>query len=417
MALRFHRPVYVVGGAVTPFLGKGHPDFVHPKHADFGKRVNPDIKEYIKRSVGDALEATKTPAEAVEQLWIGNFCGELFNQQGHLGSAFGAAHPALVGKPGIRTEGACASGGLAFYGAVQAILAGADITLAAGVEVQTTVSPRQGGDFLARASDYHRQRKLDDFTFPALFARRTKAYLEAFPNASHRDIAEVAAKAYRAGNKNPKAHMHHTELTADDVEKSICFLGNEELKPYLRVSECSQVSDGGAAVVIVSEEGLKKLGVPKSEAIQIRGLGVGCGDLWKDQELHRFETMEAVANRVYHATGWTPKDVEVAELHDCFAVAEILSSEAVGLAAPGEGAKLAISGASAPDGRIPINAGGGLVSFGHPVGATGVKQVFEIWSQITGCSPYGAKSVRRGITCNMGGEDKTVVFGAYEAAA
>lgn len=351
------RPVYVIGGSVTKFIGAGHPDFIDKKHPDFEKKQNPNLKDYLRMSVGDALKNTKTDASLIEHSYVGNFCGELFNNQGHLGAGLAVADPAFIGKPSMRVEAACASGGLAFYSAVQSILAGSDVALAAGVEVQTTAKPRVGGDYLARAADYDRQRGIDDFTFPAIFANRKKEYLAHFKDATSRDIAAVAAKAYAAGNRNPKAHMQKRKLSVDDVENSVAFLGNESLKEFCKVGECSQVSDGGAAVIVVSEEGAKRLGVPRDQMIKVVSLGLGTGDLWTDANPWEFATARGVADKVYHAAGWKPTDIEVAEVHDCFAVAEVLVSEAIGLAKPGEGGKLAVEGISAPDGKVPINAG------------------------------------------------------------
>jgi acetyl-CoA acyltransferase len=179
-----HRRAFVLGGRTTPFIGKGSPDFIWKKHPDFGTRENPTLEELLTAAVRGALEETGVAAADVDKAWVGNFVGELFSNQGHLGAALVGAHPDLLYKPVMRVEGACASGGLAFASAVESIRAGSDITLVAGVEVQTTASARVGGDYLARASHYKRQRGLDDFTFPALFARRTKHYREAWGTTS-----------------------------------------------------------------------------------------------------------------------------------------------------------------------------------------------------------------------------------------
>ena len=146
------------------------------------------------------------PAAKIEKAWIGNFVGSLFNQQAHLGAALVGADDGLRFVPSMRVEGACASGGLAFASAFEAIQAGVDITLVAGAEVQTTASAREGGDYLARAADYKRQRPLDDFTFPAIFAQRLQAYTKKY-NVDPKDITRVALKAYANANKNPLAHM------------------------------------------------------------------------------------------------------------------------------------------------------------------------------------------------------------------
>lgn len=408
------RRAYVLGGHLTPFVGKKHPDFVWEKHPDFGKRTNPTLEETIVAAVRGALDATGVPATAVEKAWIGNFAGELFSSQGHLGAAVAGSHPDLVGKPAMRVEGACASGGLAFASAIESIRAGTDVALVVGAEIQTTASPRTGGDYLARAAHYARQRGIDDFTFPALFARRCReAYTTGF--CTEDDTALVSVKAYANANLNPLAHMRTVKMPFEVArtanERNPAFLGNEELKPYLKISDCSQVSDGGAALVVVSEEGLAKLGRTKDDAVAVLGVGVATGNLFEDGDLLGMPTTATAARRAYAEAGLAPTDVHVGEVHDCFAITEILIYEALGFAPRGQGAALVREGRTALDGDLPVNTGGGLIGFGHPVGATGVKQILEVVRQLRGSAgAYQAKrAMRTGITANMGGDDKTSV--------
>ena len=151
MAVSTRRRAFILGGHISKFIGSRHPDFIWKKHPDFGKKENPTLEDYIDEAVNGALSATGTPAEAVEKAWIGNFAGELFSSQGHLGAAVVGSNKGLQHKPCMRVEGACASGGLAFASALDAIRGGTDVALVVGAEVQTTVSARQGGEFLARA--------------------------------------------------------------------------------------------------------------------------------------------------------------------------------------------------------------------------------------------------------------------------
>lgn len=412
------RRVFVVGGHVTPFLGKKHPDFIWKGHPDFGSRENPTLEEYVRAAVNGALDATGTPATLVDKAWVGNFVGELFSSQGHLGAAVVGAHPDLLHKPVMRVEGACASGGLAFASAVDAIRAGSDITLVVGVEVQTTASARQGGDYLARASHYARERSIDDFTFPALFAARVKACREAY-GLSDEDLGRVAVKAYGNANKNPLAHMKAVRMdlatAASTGERNPAFLSNAELQPFMRMSDCSQVSDGAAGMIVVSEEGLRKLGKTEADAIELVGLAHATGNLWVDGDPLVLETTRTAAQRAYAQAGILPGDVQVAEVHDCFTVTELLMLEALGWADTGGGAALVREGRTDIGGDIPVNTGGGLVGFGHPVGATGVKQVLEIFRQMKGqCEAYQMPTLPSiGLTANMGGNDKTVVVGVY----
>ena len=319
----------------------------------------------------------------------------------------------------MRVEGACASGGLAFTSAVDSIQAGTDIAMVVGAEVQTSASARVGGDYLARASHYARQRGIDDFTFPAIFAKRIKACQENL-GITPEDLGKVSAKAYANANKNPKAHMTAVKMDKETAsgtsDKNPCFLGNEELNPYLRLSDCSQVSDGGAALILVSEEGLEKLGKSPSDAIELVGIGHATGNLYEDSDPLKLDTTEAAAKRAYEMSGLSSSDMNVAEVHDCFTITEILMMEALGFAKQGEGKQLVRDGSLEIDGRIPCNTGGGLVGFGHPVGATGVKQILEIYRQMKGqCGDYQmSKTPTHGITANMGGDDKTSVVGVFK---
>jgi len=412
------RRVFIVGGANTTFIGKGHPDFIWKRHPDFGVRENPTLRELLTQAVTDASENTKVALERVDKAYVGNFVGELFVNQGHLGAALAGVHPALELKPSMRVEGACASGGLAMMAGVDSIKAGSDVVLVAGVEVQTTASARVGGDYLARAADYSRQRGIDDFTFPALFARRTKHYREAF-GVSEEDIGRMAVKAYGNANRNPKAHMRAKTMTMETARAAgngnPAFLTNEEFGPYMKVSDCSQVSDGASAMFLVSADGLKALGIPESDAIELIGAGHAVSSLYEDGDLTALTTTAAAAGRAYAAAGVKADEIQVAEVHDCFTVTELMMYEALGFAEAGQGAALGRDGATEIDGSLPVNTGGGLVGFGHPVGATGVKQVVEIWNQMKGRSgDYQISTPPKvGLTANMGGDDKTSVVGIY----
>jgi acetyl-CoA acyltransferase len=412
------RRVFIIGGAHTPYIGKGHPDFIWKNHPDFGKRENPSLEDLLAKAVLDAFAATGADPEQIERGYVGNFVGELFSKQGHLGAALAGSHPALANKPMTRTEGACASGGLALACAVDAIRAGADSILVAGAEMQTSESARVGADYLARAADYKRQRSIDDFTFPALFGRRSKFYQERF-GVTGEDIGRAAVKAYANANKNPLAHMRARKMdlatAAASSEKNPCFLQNAEYAPYIRMSDCSQVSDGASALILVSEAGLRAMGKRESDAIEILALGQSVSSLFVDGDPTELSTVKHAAQKAYAATGLNPGSVNLAEVHDCFTVTELMMYEALGFADPGQGAALLRDGVTEIGGRLPVNTGGGLVGFGHPVGATGVKQPLEIFRQMKGlCGGYQVPNQPKvGMTANMGGDDRTVVVGLY----
>ena len=412
------RSVYVAGGAITPFIGKFHPDFIWKGHPDFGKRDNPNIEELIHTVARGTLADCGVDGELVDRGVIGNFVGECFVNQGHLGAMLAAADPGFYGKPFHRVEGACASGGLAIYSGIEAINSGADLVLVAGAEVQTTRNAKDGADYLARASHYANEREIDPFTFPCMFARRTKAYMEKF-GGKLEDLAPVVAKAYANANRNPNAHMRAVTMTAEQAARpsdaNPTFLTNPEYKDWLKVSDCSQVSDGACAILLASEEGLAKLGKGAERAIELISYGVGAGPLGDVDDYTKMGITQSAANQAYLSAGWNATDPQVAEVHDCFSITEVLLTEALGFCAPGEGIGFAADGNTQIDGKIPVNTGGGLMAFGHPVGATGVKQAYEIFRQMNQlCGDYQMPNVpERGIAANMGGDDRTCVVTCY----
>jgi len=414
------RSVYVVGGDHTPFLGKHHPDFIWKGHPDFGVKKNPTIEELLHRAALGALQKASVPPEAVQRGFVGNFTAEIFVQQGHLNSLLAAAHPAFALKPFARLEGACASGGLALLAGIDAVAAGYDVVLVTGVEVQTTLSAKDGADALARAAHYPTERKLDPFTFPCLFARRMRAYCEKYDMTPQR-IAPVVVKAYDNASRNPYAHMRAYKMTLEQArtasDANPHFLENPQYKEWIKVSDCSQVSDGASAAVLMSERGLSMYAKRREEAVEIAAYGQATAPLGGERDFTALTTTAAAGREAYRDAGIGPGDIGVAEVHDCFSIAEIQMYEALGFAGPGKGLGLVEDGTVKLDGRLPVNTGGGLMAFGHPVGATGVKQAVEIYRQIKGLAgDYQMASVPSiGLAANMGGDDRTAVVTVYRA--
>lgn len=412
------RRVFVAGGAITPFIGKFHPDFIWKGHPDFGKRENPSIEELIHRVARETLQSTGIDGEAIDRGVVGNFVGECFVNQGHLGAMLAAADAGFTHKPFHRVEGACASGGLAIFSGIEAIAAGADLVLVVGVEVQSTRNAKDGADFLARAAHYANEREIDPFTFPCMFARRTKAYLEKF-GGQLEDLAPIVVKAYGNANRNPNAHMRSVTMSMEQAARSSdanpTFITNPDYKDWLKVSDCSQVSDGACAVLLASERGLAKIGSEEGGAVELVGYGVAAGPLGAVEDLTNMDVTQAAANEAYLSVGWNATDIQIAEVHDCFSITEVLLTEALGFCLEGQGIEFAAVGSTAIDGSIPVNTGGGLMAFGHPVGATGVKQAFEIFRQMNGlCGDYQILTPPvRGIAANMGGDDRTSVVTLY----
>lgn len=416
------RPVYLAAQAITPFIGKGSPHFIAEGHADFGVKENPTLEDHIITVVRQLLHDNHLDPSLIQRGYIGNFAGELFSKQGFLGAMLARADARLAGIGCARVEAACASGGVGIVNAIEGIQAGLDVVLVVGAEVQTTVRAREGADYLARAAHYATERSIDDFTFPALLTRRTRAYKDTY-GLTDRDLAHFAVKAYANANRNPLAHMHTVKMTLEQAatasDKNPNFLKNPELKPHLKMSDCSQVSDGAAAIIIASEEGLRKLGRPQEACIQLKSYGFCTNPLGEVKDLLRLDTAAAATAEAMRDAAITPQDIQVAEVHDCFTIAELMMYEAIGLAEPGKGVDLVLSGRTSLEGDIPVNPGGGLVGFGHPVGATGVKQAAEIYRQMKGlCGDYQIqRELHTGLTANMGGDDRTVVSLVLENVA
>lgn len=412
------RDTYIAAVSLTPFLGKGHPDFIWKGHADFGKRENPDLEGFLSLALRGLFEQGFDPS-LVTRGYLGNFAGELFNQQGHLGALVSRVMPELGGVGIGRSEAACASGGVALMSAAEAVSAGHDVVLVAGAECQTTVKARDGAEYLARAAHFASERSIDEFTFPALFARRAKAYHEAH-GMPYSDLAYFTAKAMDNARKNPLAHMVANNWTleraAGSGDANAHFLANAELKESLKMSDCSQVTDGGAALLLVSEEGLKKLGVDRSKAIKLRSYHLASNALGQVKDLLKMDSAAQAFEATFADAGVGVDDLGVAEVHDCFTIAELLMMEAMGVEKPGQGAEAVKSGKTLLTGKLPVNTGGGLVGFGHPVGATGVKQAAEIFRQMKGqCGDYQiANQPSLGVMANMGGDDRTCFVGLFE---
>ena len=407
------RRVFVVGGAHSTYTGRGAPGFIAKGHPDFGKVHNPSMEDHLRDAILGALADSGVDPKLIDKGYVGNFLGELFVKQGQTGALAARVCPELDGKAFARTEAACASGGVAVMACIDALQGSADVCMAAGVEIESTTSSREAADFMARAAHYATERPLDDFLFPHLFARRAKAYKEAY-GVTAEDIARVVVKAYRNGKKNPKAHMRAVDIdlvTASTVTDKNLFLSDPEVRPHMILTDCSQLSDGASALILANEAGLARLGIPVSKATEIVAAAQTTAGLGLPNDPLRMTNAARAAAKVYTEAHVRPSQIDVAEVHDCFSITEIELYEALGFAEKGRATQLLKEGATEIDGRLPVNTGGGLISFGHPVGATGVKQVLEVHRQLTGkCGDYQVKKpLRTGLSANIGGDDRTAV--------
>jgi acetyl-CoA C-acetyltransferase len=404
-----NEPVYI--------LGAGRTDFKRNLKKE-GKALRDVIVEAGRKAIA---EAKIDPAD-IQAAAVGNFNAGQFTKQLHLGAFIPEIDEKLHGIPTMHTEAACASGALSVLLGAQWIMGGFhDAVLVVGAEQQKTMSSRDGSDVLGAAADFDVERpEYGDFMFPKLFGRIAQIYIDKY-GASPDDLAAVAYKNYAHAALNPLAQMREANLTYDCASQ--VSEENPSVAPPLRVSDCSQITDGAAAVVLVSGKYLDRIGRDKSKLPRLLGFGHTTDYLaLEKKDAPTFSTARKAAEKAFGMANLKPRDMNGAEVHDCFSITEIVAYEILGLAEPGKGAELAKSGATALpqvrgehvsgkiDFEIPVNAGGGLIGDGHPVGATGVRQVVDAYQQLTGrAGAHQIPGAKKFLTFNMGGSLTTSV--------
>jgi len=399
-------PVYLAAGAATVSLGPGRREF-SPRTA------RPGLDHYIQAAGREVLAQLSDPA-GIDEGVIGNFMAARFNRQGHLGSLMTIIHPSLEYKPALRVEGACASGGLALATGIKSVLSGlADTVLVLGVEVQNTVKALYCADYLAGAAYYAGERKDGAaFLFPGLFSDRAGAYAaKVGPELARAGMARWYRNAVEHARLNPAAQEFHNSV-ADLEAQGLTPPNPRSFTDHLNLFDCSKVSDGAAALVVASEAGYRRLGLARADVIEVTGLAQVTANLTSPPpDLTELTTSRRAAAQALAMAGIGARDAGIFEVHDCFTISGLLSVEALGLAPAGGGAELVLSGATARAGAFPTNTGGGLVGYGHPTGATGVRMAVDLWKQLTGrAGDYQVPVAREhGIMVSMGGNDKTVV--------
>ena len=347
--------------------------------------------------------------DQVDMITVGCMSPGLFTGQEHLASLL-ADELGMAGVPAARVESACASGGLALRMGFAEVAAGlSDTVLVTGVEKMTDVDGADATYALGTASDQEWE-GFHGITFPGLYAMLARAHMQRF-GTTVEQLAAVAVKNHANGLLNPHA-QYHLKLTIDDV------LNSTMVADPLHLFDCSPVTDGAAAVVLTTVENAKKLGA-KRPVVKITGSGLATDTitLANREDLTELKAVRLAAERAYAMAGRTPKDLHVVEVHDCFTIAEIMATEALGLFEPGSGAAAAADGLTGLQGRIPVNTSGGLKSKGHPVGATGVAQAAEIVTQLRGeAGQRQVEGATVGLAQNMGGSGGSSIVHIMEVA-
>jgi len=345
--------------------------------------------------------------DTIDSMVVGCMSSGLFVGQEHL-SALMADYLGQCPIPSTRVESACASGGVAMRTGFLEVASGvSDVVLVGAVEKMTDVSGDEATYALATAADQEWE-GFSGVTFPGLYAMMAVAHMDRY-GTTREQLAAVAVKNHENGSKNPNAQFPG-KITIENV------LGSVLVADPLRILDCSPITDGAAAAVLCPVEMAARLGA--KQPVKILGIGHGTDTiaLHARRSFAELASTESAARMAYEAAGKTPDAIDVAEVHDCFTIAEIMATEAVGFFEKGQGGPGVQAGETAIGGRIPVNPSGGLKSKGHPVGATGVAQIVEIVEQLRG--EAGARQVagaRTGLTQNMGGTGASSVVHILEA--
>ncbi len=344
--------------------------------------------------------------DRVDTMTVGCMSSGLFNGQEHLGGLV----PDYLGQrftPATRVESACASGGLAVRTAFLEVAAGlAEYALAIGVEKMTDVDGGEATAALATAADQDYE-AFHGVTFPGLYAMMANAHMHKY-GTTLEQLSQVAVKNHRNGSLNPHAQFPF-KVTLEQVMNSTM------VADPLRLLHCSPITDGAAAVLLAPLETAVKMNRPYAVIIGI-GHASDTMALCQREELYGIKVVEAAAQRALKVAGKTIQDIDFAEVHDCFTIAEIMVMEALGVVKPGQAGPAVMDGLTALDGKFPINPSGGLKAKGHPVGATGVAQVCEAVTQLRGeAGERQLKGAKMALTQNMGGSGASCVIHILEA--
>ena len=398
-------PVYVLGGYQTDFARNWTKESKH-------------IVAMLREAVLGGLEATDLAPQEIEVGHVGNFAAELYAMQGHLGAFLLDVDPALSGLPTARHEAACASGSIAILAASAEIEAGRyDLAMVVGVEQMKTVDPKRGGDFLGTAAWYDREAKGVEFPFPKLFGRLGDEYDKRF-GLKDEHLAHISAVNYSNAKRNPLAQTRNWYMTEEHANANDKF--NSIIGGRIKISDCSQVTDGCVSLFLASEKAAaayaKKRGIKLESIPRLLGWGHHTAPIEFSAKVaesagnkfvlpHTRQTILDAFKRAGVGDCW---GVDAIETHDCFTTSEYMAIDHFGLTAPGESWKAIEEGVIEMGGKLPINPSGGLIGCGHPVGATGTRQVLDAHAQVLGqCGEYQVEGAKKVATLNIGGSGTT----------
>ena len=410
---RLGRPVSIVGAGMSQFGA-----FRDKNSRDLFVEAFQDLMDNLDQGID---------VEDIECGYVGNYSSDLFEGQGHTAPII-ADWLGMTPAPVTRIENACASSGSALREGVMAIASGMyDVVLVGGVEKMTGLPTEGVTDVLATAADVLYEVPAG-LTFPGIYGALAKAHMDQYEtNLDH--LLKVGIKNHNNGALNPKAQFNVTIRqmmerrqaraeqrgeTVPDWKDELDFLNDPASNPWiawpLRLYDCAPITDGASCLLLVSADIARNF---TEKPVQIAGMGQASGRPLHDaEELTSLSAAKYAAAQAYQMAGITPQDVQVAEVHDCFTIAEIIATEDLGFFEPGEGPRAVDEGRTALAGDRPINTSGGLKSKGHPVGASGVAQVIEIFHQLrgeAGLRQLADPNLEVGLTHNVGGTGGTCV--------
>jgi acetyl-CoA C-acetyltransferase len=418
MTKKLSRNVAVVGAGMSKF-------------GSFKEKTARDlfVEAFIEmmQSVDKGVETSD-----IEAMYLGDAATQIFEDQGHTGPLM-ADWIGLVPKPATRIESACASGGVGIRQGILSIASGInDIVLVGGVEKMNALPTEGVTDALASFSDALYEAPAG-FTFPGLYATIATAYMAKY-GATVEHFMKVGIKNHNNGALNPKAQFNATimDIMNSKIERAkqkgqplpewkdeMDFLhdpgGNPIIAWPMRLYDCSPITDGAACILLVAEDIARNF---TDNPLYIIGTGQGTARSLHDrEEMTSLLSAKTAAKEAYEMAGVGPADIQIAEVHDCFTIAELVATEDLGFFKPGEGYKAAEDGITARDGAKPINTSGGLKAKGHPVGASGIGQAVEMWHQLrgnAGARQVPIKDVHLGLTHNVGGSGGSCAVHIWE---
>ena len=420
---------YILGGVQTDFQRNWHKE---------GKTFISMLREVVEDGLAQAGleydEIKRLNQENRVAVFVGNFDAEQYANQGHLGAFLTEVHPAFYGVPGGRYEAACASGSVALDAAGTKIRCGDyDVAVVVGLEVMKTVDSKIGGDFLGTAAYYEKEAKGIEFPFPKLFGRLADVILERNSSTLGEkrvmdNLAEISRINYDNAKKNPLAQTRNWFMNKEHAQTRGGEF-NMEVGGKLAITDCSQVTDGAALLVLSNPEYAKqhaqKTGRSLNQMAVIKGWGHRVAPVTFTAKVEESKGNEYIlpwtrqtVQDAYKRANMDVGQMDVFETHDCFTSSEYAAVSAFGITGPGEEYQAIEDGKIDFKGAKPINPSGGLIGAGHPVGASGVRMALDLYKQVTGTAgAYQVEGAKNGLMLNIGGSattNMTFVIGQHE---